>query len=73
MGKNQHIVKRPNGWAVIGAGNEKATKIVKKQEDAIEIGKQIAQNQHSELFVHDKNGKIRKRDSFGSDPYPPRN
>ncbi|MHA3842026.1 DUF2188 domain-containing protein [Sphingomonas aestuarii] len=30
----------------------------------------MAQNQHSELSIHDRNGHIRTRDSFGGDPLP---
>ena len=26
-GKNQHVVKHPDGWAVKGEGNSKATKV----------------------------------------------
>jgi hypothetical protein len=30
-GKNQHIVKHPEGWAVKGAGNQKATRVTNTQ------------------------------------------
>ena len=30
------------------------------------------ENQESELFIHGKNGRIRERDSYGNDPFPPR-
>jgi uncharacterized protein YdaT len=68
MGKNQHVVKRDNGWAVKGAGNEKATKVVPTQKEAIEIGKQIAKNQQSELVIHSRDGKFREKNSYGNDP-----
>ncbi len=71
-GKNQHIVKHASGWAVKGAGNEKATKVVKTQNEAINIGKEIAKNQNSELFIHGRNGQIRERNSYGNDPHPPK-
>ena len=45
-GKNQHVVKHQDGWAIKGAGNSRATKVVDKQSDAIKIGKKIAQNQN---------------------------
>lgn len=71
-GKNQHIVKRPNGWAVVGAGNQRATRVVPTQAQAIDVGRQIAINQQSELVVHGRNGRIRSKDSFGNDPNPPK-
>ena len=73
MGKNQHVTPHPKGgWQVKGAGNTKATIIVDTQNKAISIGKSIAQNQSSELFVHGKNGQIRERNSYGNDPFPPK-
>jgi hypothetical protein len=71
MGKNQHIVPHSDGWAVKGAGNEKATSVHNTQKEAIEAGREIARNQQSELLVHGTNGQIRERDSYGNDPFPP--
>jgi hypothetical protein len=68
MAKNQHIVKHPEGWAVKGAGNSRATKVTKTQQEAIDKGRGIAKNQESELFIHGRNGRIRERDSHGNDP-----
>ena len=72
MGKNQHVVPHEGGWAVRGAGNERATSVHETQAAAIEGAGGIAQNQHSELLIHGRNGQIRERDSFGGDPFPPR-
>lgn len=73
MAKNQHITPHPNGgWQVKGAGNSKATIITNTQSEAIMIGKEIAKNQGSELFIHNKQGRIRERNSYGNDPYPPK-
>ncbi len=69
--KNQHVVKHQEGWAVKGAGNSRATKVVKTQEQAIEAAKSIAKNQGSELFIHGRNGQIRERNTYGKDPFPP--
>lgn len=71
-GKNQHVVRHPNGWAIRGAGNERVTSVHDTQRDAIDAARGIAQNQRSELFVHGRNGQIRERDSFGNDPFPPK-
>ncbi len=72
MGKNQHVVPHKDGFAVKGAGNEKATRVVSTQKEAIQIGREIAKNQESELFIHRPNGQIRARDSYGNDPHPPK-
>ncbi|MFE7821783.1 DUF2188 domain-containing protein [Priestia megaterium] len=69
---DQHVTRHPNGWQVKGAGNSKATSVHSTQKDAIDAAKSIAKNQGSELFVHGTNGKIRERNSYGNDPYPPK-
>jgi hypothetical protein len=73
MGKNQHVVPHPEGWAVKGEGNTKATVVTTTQQQAIDAAREIAKNQQSELLIHGKNGQIRDRDSYGNDPYPPKN
>lgn len=70
--KNQHVVKAPSGWAVRGAGNSRRTATYDTQAEAIARARQIAQNQGSELLVHGRNGRIRERNSYGNDPYPPK-
>jgi hypothetical protein len=70
--KNQHVVPHGTHWAVKGAKNEKATKVVNTQSEAIKIAREIAINQQSELVIHRPNGRIRAKDSFGNDDYPPK-
>jgi len=72
MGKNQHAVPHGDQWAVKGAGNSKATRVVSTQSEAVKIARDIARNQGSELFIHRPNGQIRDRDSYGNDPFPPK-
>lgn len=72
MKRNQHVVPHNNGWAVKGAGNGKATKVVDTQKEAIGIAKQIAKNQQSELVIHRPDGRIRDKESYGNDDCPPR-
>ncbi len=72
MGKNQHVVPAEGKWGIKGEGNSRLTSIFDKQSDAIAAARQISRNQHSELFIHGRNGQIRERDSHGKDPFPPR-
>ena len=71
-GKNQHVVKHSGGWAVKGAGNRKATKVTSTQKEAIAIAEEIARNQKSDTKIHGTDGKIRAGNSYGNDPFPPR-
>ncbi len=70
--KNQHVVRRGEGWAVVGAGNSKATKITKTQKQAIDVATKIAKHQGSEVVTHGRDGQIRSKDSYGNDSNPPR-
>ena len=70
--RNQHVVPHTEGWAVKGAGAQRATETFDRKADAVERGREIAQNQGTELFVHGQDGKIQTRDSHGHDPFPPK-
>ncbi|WP_366800040.1 DUF2188 domain-containing protein [uncultured Apibacter sp.] len=72
MKKNQHVVPKDDKWAVLGEGNKKVTIVTDTQARAIEKAREIAKNQNSELIIHGKNGKIREKNSYGNDPYPPK-
>lgn len=73
MGKNQHVLPHPDGgWQVKGENNTKATIRTKTQDDSIIKAREVAKNQRSELIIHGRDGKIRAKDSYGNDPYPPR-
>jgi hypothetical protein len=66
--KNVHVTKREKGWAVKTEKSEKAVKITTTQKQAIDLGRSIAKNNNSELIIHDRNNKIREKDSHGKDP-----
>ena len=70
-GKDQHIVPHSEGWAVKSEGASKATQVFRTQQEAIEKGREIAINQQSELFIHNREGQIRERNSYGNDSHPP--
>ena len=72
MGKNQHVVPANGKWGIRGEGNTRLTALYDRQSDAISAARQISKNQHSELFIHGTDGKIRERDSHCNDPFPPR-
>ena len=71
--KTHHVVPNPSGgWSVKKGGAERASKVFKTQVDAIDYAKEQAKKAHSELYVHRKDGTIRERDSYGNDPFPPK-
>lgn len=70
--RNQHVVPHDGDWAVQGAGNSRATSVHETQQEAIQRAREIAQNNQSEVLIHGENGRIRARNSYGHDPYPPK-
>jgi hypothetical protein len=42
------------------------------QAAAAAAARTIAINQQTEVVIHRANGKIRDKDSYGNDPFPPR-
>jgi uncharacterized protein YdaT len=71
--KNLHVVPRADGgWNVRKTGAERATRIFDTQKEAIEYARELARKQSGELYIHRKDGTISGRDSYGSDPLPPR-
>jgi hypothetical protein len=71
MSKNVHIVPHSDGWAVKIEGNDRATSVHDTQQQAIDAGRDRARREESELLIHGRDGRIRDRDSYGSDDFPP--
>ena len=69
--KNQWIVPPDGGWAVLAEGNSRDTSHHQTQAEAIETGREIAVNQRSELIIQGRDGRIRERNTYGDNPFPP--
>lgn len=59
-------------WAIRGERNQRVTQIYDTQKEAIGRAREISINQQSEMFIHRRDGRIRERNSYGNDPYPPK-
>ena len=70
--KNQHVVPHQRGWAVKGSGNSCATSVHGTQREAIKAAREAAIRRGGELLIHGKNGRIRERNTYGNDPFPPK-
>ena len=70
MSKRYHVVKARNHWAVKNNGLTLSGHST--QREAIESGKMIAKLTSGELSIHGKNGRIREKNSYGHDPFPPK-
>ena len=70
--KQIHSVHRPDGWGNLSAGASKVSKIYPTKVEAQAAGRQTAINQKAEHIVHNLNGQIGSRNSYGNDPHPPK-
>ena len=69
MSKNIHITHRADkSWAVVQAGSNWAMGLYTTQEQAIQVGRPIAQVNQVELVIHYRKNRIRDKDSYGNDP-----
>jgi hypothetical protein len=71
--KTYHVVPSPDGgWSVRKGGSLRASKHFNKKSDAVSWGREISKNQGFEFVIHNQDGTIQQKDSYGADPFPPR-
>ena len=69
---DQHVVPNGSRWSVRKAGASRASAIFDTLGEAIARARDVAQKEKTELYIHGRDGRIRERNSYGSDPYPPK-
>ena len=71
--KQHHVVPNSNGgWDVKKANSSRASGNFGTKVEAVSAARSISRNQHTELVIHGKDGKIQQSDSHGNDPCPPK-
>jgi hypothetical protein len=70
---SRHVVANPKGgWSVSQTGAARASRVFQTQADAVRYAKSVAKKERTDLYVHRRDGTISQADSFGPDPYSPR-
>ncbi len=72
MGRGIHVVREDVGWGVKREGSGESMATRRTQGEAISMARSFAQAERSEVVIHRRDGKIRDKDSYGNDPFPPR-
>ena len=67
-----HTVPNPVGSGWVNEVGGDVTSRHRTQRTAIESGRREAIQQETEHFIHNREGQIRERNSYGNDPYPPK-
>lgn len=70
--KGLHVVPHGTGWAVRRAGASRASRLFGTQKEAVEDARQRARSEAGELYIHGTDGRIRERNTYGADPFPPK-
>ncbi len=67
---NYHVVPLGPNWAVKSNGH--IISVYSTQEEARQNAVMQARLCRSEVVIHRKDGRIRSKDSYGNDPFPPK-
>ncbi len=71
--KNFWTQKRPDGkWESKREGVSRASKVTNTQADAWTHSREKAAETQGEAFLKGRDGKIRERNTYGKDPFPPK-
>jgi len=72
--KERHVVPNSNkgGRDSKRENAERASKHFETKKEAIEWSLEKAKQEKSELIPHGKDGRIQNPNSYGNDPFPPR-
>jgi hypothetical protein len=63
-----HTVHRDGKWLNEIAGGDRASNSFTTKEDAVAEGRRIAQDREVEHLIHNVDGQIHERHSYGNDP-----
>jgi hypothetical protein len=67
-----HTVPHGDGWANRREGATRVSNTAPTKAEAQAKGREMARDAKTEHLIHNKNGEIGERNSYGSDPYPPK-
>ena len=63
--KGVHVTPRGDRWAVVREGSERASSLHDTQAQAEKKGRETARRDKTEFYLHDRQGQIRERNSYG--------
>src|SRR5687767_14482090 len=57
--KRQHVIESSGGrWAVLSEGSSRASRTFDSKEQAINYGREAAKRERSELYIHNRDGRV---------------
>ena len=70
--KNYWTTHKSGGWSVRKEGSDRAASVHSTQTEAWSEARRLARGSGGEAFLQGRDGKIRARNTYGHDPYPPK-
>ena len=70
--RTEQTKKERGGWDVKLDGAKRSSIHTDTKAEAMNAGRRLSRNQHTELIPHLQNGKFQNPDSHGGDPCPPK-
>jgi hypothetical protein len=70
--KDIHVVPRDGRWAVRREGADRDSSHHDRKSDAMDAARDTARRDRVEVVEHGRDGRIQDSDSYGRDPFPPR-
>jgi hypothetical protein len=67
-----HTVPHGGGWANRREGSSKVARVFSRKSDAQSAGRKTAMREGTEHHIHNKDGSVGARNSYGNDPHPPK-
>ena len=67
-----HTTPNPNGSGWVNQENGNILSTHRTKENAVERGREIAREQRTEHTIHNSDGQIGRKNSYGNDPNPPK-
>ncbi|MDE0353867.1 MAG: DUF2188 domain-containing protein [bacterium] len=65
-------VPHDKGWANRRDGSSRVSKVFSTKAAAQAAGRKTAKREKTEHIIHNKDGRIGSRNSYGRGPYPPK-
>ena len=63
-----HTVHKDGGWVNSEEGGDRLGQPYETKRDAVEAGKHLARSRRTEHVIHNEDGSISERNSYGNDP-----
>lgn len=61
-----------DGWANRREGSDRVSRTFDTKRAAQEAGRETARRENTEHVIHNQDGKISEKNSYGNDPHPPK-